>query len=228
VSVQSQTTAGRVRGRIDLAAVEASLREVQQGFARINGRLSARREPLGDDVLTNMLAGYAWVDALVAAGVDVFAMGSLRHLLELNATVLCGTDPARRAHYARHTEATERRFYEERGGGIRDVVEWHARHAGESARERAAGVYVRILSRPQLFIEGNHRTAVLIMSVILLEAGEPPFVLSPANAAAFFEPSAAIGELDKASPAMALRSAGIRSRLVELIGASADMRYLKT
>ena len=60
-----------------------------------------------------MLAGYAFVDALVAEGVDVLALGNSKHLLELNTLVLCGTDPARRELYARHIEATEHRFYEE-------------------------------------------------------------------------------------------------------------------
>ena len=42
-----------------------------------------------------MLAGYAFVDTLVADGVDVFALGQLKHLLELNALVLCGASEAR-------------------------------------------------------------------------------------------------------------------------------------
>lgn len=47
----------------------------------------------------------------VADGVDLFAMGNSRHLLELNTTVLCGTDPNDRAEYARHLQMTEQRFY---------------------------------------------------------------------------------------------------------------------
>jgi len=43
--------------------------------------------------------------------------------------VLCGTDARRREAYRGHIEATERRFYEERDGGVRDLVEWYARHA---------------------------------------------------------------------------------------------------
>jgi hypothetical protein len=50
--------------------------------------------------------------------------------------------------------------------------------------------------------------------------------LSPANAVAFFEPSAGIGELDKKSPAMLIRSAGITSRLADLLRASSDVRHL--
>jgi hypothetical protein len=92
--------------------VAAALRRVQRDFDAINARLRARREPMSDRVVENMVSGYATVDRLLAAGVDVFAMGSLHHVRELNTVVLCGTDPARREQYARHREATERRFYE--------------------------------------------------------------------------------------------------------------------
>ncbi len=212
--------------RIDLGAVEASLRRIQQNFERINARLSYRREPLSDHVLENMLAGYAFVDALVAAPLDVFAMGNLKYVLELNTIVLCGTDAVRREQYARHIEATERRFYEERKGGIQDLVEWYARHRQASVWDRAAGAYVRILSRPQLFFEGNHRTGALVMSYILVAAGRPPFVLSVENAAAYFDPSTVIRDTGKRSLAMRFRMPGITSRLARLLLDHSDRTYL--
>jgi len=214
--------------RIDLAAVEASLRAVQRDFEHINARLASRREPLSDDVLENMLAGYAFVDALAAAPIDPFAMGNLKYLLELNTIVLCGTSSARREEYARHIAATERRFYEEGEGGVRDLVEWFARHQGESPWNRAAGAYVRILSKPQLFIEGNHRTGALVMSYILLGDDQPPFVLSVENAAAYFDPSTVIRDSDKKSVATVFRLSGIRSGLARLLQDSSDRRYLLT
>src|SRR5713226_7951017 len=112
---------GRSRARMDLAAVEAALHRMQQEFDAIHARLSARRDPMDDRVIANLVAGYAFVDTSVAEGADLFAMGNLRRLLELNTLVLCGTSRDRREAYAAHTEATERRFYEERDGGIRDV-----------------------------------------------------------------------------------------------------------
>jgi hypothetical protein len=54
-----------------------------------------------------MLAGYALVGGLVADGIDLFALGNSRHLLELNNVVLCGTSAVRRTAYARHIAATE-------------------------------------------------------------------------------------------------------------------------
>jgi len=211
---------------VNLPAVEASLRRVQREFGGINQRLSARRDPLDDVVIDNMLAGYAFVDALVADGIDLFALGSSKHLLELNALVLCGTSPARRQVYARHLEASERRFYEERQGGVEDLVEWHARHDDEPAWSRAAGVYVRILSKPQLFIEGNHRAGALVMSYILVRDGQPPFVLSVENAGAYFDPSTVIRNTAKNSAAMLFRLPGIRRRLAALLQQHADRRHL--
>jgi hypothetical protein len=43
---------------------------------------------------------------------------------------------------------------------------------------RAAEVYIYILSEPQLFIAGNHRTGALVLSYILAREGRPPFVLT--------------------------------------------------
>jgi prophage maintenance system killer protein len=201
---------------------------VQAEFARINQRLSAHRDPLDDRVVDNMLAGYAFADALVAAGTDMLALGHVKHLLELNTLVLCGRSAARRAAHAGHLAASERRFYEEREAGIQDVVEWYARHADAPAWSRAAGVYVRMLSKPQLFIEGNHRTGVLVMSSILLREGQPPFVLSVENAAAYFEPSTVIRDIHKHSPASLFRAPRIRRRLAALLREHADHRYLLT
>jgi Fic/DOC family len=204
------------------------LRQVQREFEGINARLSSRREPMSDRVVENMLTGYAFVDALLVAGIDLFAMGNLKNLLEINTIVLCGTDPARRNQYARHIEATERRFYEEREGGIQDVVEWYARHRSESAWHRAAGAYMRMLGKPQLFVEGNHRTGALLMSYILMGDGHPPFVLSPANAAAYFDPSTVIKHTEKKSAAMLFRVPGLKRRLARLLLDHADRRYVLT
>ncbi len=52
-----------------------------------------------------------------------------------------------------------------------------------------AQVYVAALGFPQLFIEGNYRTANLISNWISMYYGQPPFVLSPEKAIAYFKPS---------------------------------------
>ncbi|HUO64926.1 MAG TPA: hypothetical protein VMT97_14520 [Terriglobales bacterium] len=216
----------RCRPRLNLAAVDSSLRCLQQHFTGEVGDLAAARDPMDDRVVDNMLAGYAFVDTLVSEGVDVLAMGHHRHLLEMNTIVLCGTSPVRRALYAGHIQATEQRFYEEREGGIQDLVEWYQTHKGESTWDRAAGAYVRMLSKPQLFIEGNHRTGALLMSYILVRDGLPPFVLSADSVAAYFDPSTAVRDVDKNSPAMIFRLSRVRERLAKLLQERSDPRYL--
>jgi hypothetical protein len=217
-----------VRGRLNLVAVEASLRRVQRLAGDPASELGAARDPLDDRVVDNMLAGYAFVDALVAEGVNVLAMGQLRHLLEMNTLVLCGTDPARRELYARHLQATERRFYEEPGGGIEDLVEWHARHRREPVWDLAAGACARIVSKPQLFVEGNHRTAALVMSYLLLRADRPPFVLTPDCALGYFALSSELRGIDKGAPAAFFPLAAITHHLATLLIRHADPRHLRS
>jgi len=211
---------------LNLLAIEASLRRVQQEFEVINQRLNAQRDPLSDEVVENLLAGYQFVDALVESGIDVFSMGQHHHLLELNTLVLCGQNPARRAEFAPHIAATERRFYEEREGGIEDLVEWRSRHWNESVWKLAAGAYMRILSKPQLFIEGNHRTGVLIMSYVLLRKGKPPFVLSVDNALAYFDPSTVIRDTSKLGAMALFRLPGIKKRFARFLEEHTDEVYL--
>jgi len=212
---------------LDLGAIEDSLRGVQRDFPGINERLSPPRDPLDDSVIHNMVAGYALVDALAAERVDLFAMGNLRCWLELNTTVLCGTDPIDRAEYARHRQTTEQRFYEEQDGGIRDLVEWYQGRGGESVWMRAAGLYIRLLSRPQLFVEGNHRTGALAISYILVSENEPPFVLTPDNIATYFDPSTVIKNTEKQGLAMRFRSPGLTKQLASFLAEHADRKYLR-
>jgi hypothetical protein len=92
---------------------------------------------------------------------------------------------------------------------------------------RAAGVYVRLLSRPQLFVEGNHRTGALAMSYVLVRENEPPFVLTTQNAATYFDPSTVIQDTPKQGVAMLFRSPGLTRRLATFLMEHADRRYLR-
>jgi len=211
---------------LDLNAIEASLLAVQRNFSEINCGLMTPRDSLDDQVIDNMMAGYRYADALAAGDVDLFAMGGSKHFLELNALVLCGTDPADRARQNGHLKATERRLYEDDGGTIRDLAAWYALHRSESAWRRAAGVYVRLLSEPQLFIEGNHRTGALIMSCILVGNGCPPFVLSVDNAQGYFDPSTLITKTKKSAISMLFRIPKLKREFAAFLREKADDRYL--
>lgn len=177
---------------LNLSAIHSALRELQRVFPRINVDLLERRDQLDDEVIANMMDGYRVVDGYLSDGVDIFSLGNSSSWLKLNATVLCGTDPARLARHHRLLEATSERFYGEAAAGIGDVMGWYVMHRKQDVWRRAAGVYNRILSEPQLFIEGNHRTGALIMSFILASEEKPPFVLTKENAKGYFNPSSLI------------------------------------
>lgn len=178
--------------RLDLLAIERALREVQSRFTALSRDFTEPRDPLTDEVLQNVLDGYALVDDYVARGVDLFDLQQLNLMLEINATVLCGKDPVRRLEYAQHLAATEKHFFNNVEGGIKDLFNWYCKHSTESVWKRAAGAYVRILSKPQLFIEGNHRSGSLIVSYLLMREGQAPFVLTLDNAEGYFNPSSVI------------------------------------
>ncbi|WP_330216318.1 hypothetical protein [Pseudomonas sp. AM8] len=178
--------------RLDLPAIERALRQVQSHFTQLSQHFTEPRDPLTDEVLNNVLEGYALVDEYVARGVDLFDLQQLNLMLEINATVLCGRDPACRLDYAQHLAATEAHFFNNVEGGIKDLYNWYCAYHSDSVWKRAAGVYVRILSKPQLFIEGNNRSGSLIVSYLLMRAGLPPFVLTLENAEGYFNPSSVI------------------------------------
>ncbi len=213
---------------LNLPAIECALHKVQRAFPQINKDLFDRRDPLDDDVVSNMLEGYAKVDRLICTGVDIFAMGQLHHWLDLNAIVLCGGDAAVRTRQHRLIEATEARFYEQPNGGIRDIMDWYALNGSKSVWRRAAGVYIRILSEPQLFIEGNHRTGALIMTYLLAREGRPPFVLTEKNAREYFNPSSVFKKTNKHSVMIWLKMPGLTSAFADYLKRQANKAFLSS
>lgn len=184
---------------LDLEKIEERLRETQRQFALINARLTMQRDGMSDSIVEHMMEGYSYVDQLLRDNTDILRIGQFHHLLELNHRVLCGSSREARAEFRNHIERTEAHFYDRELGDIGGLVDWYERHKGKPVRKRAAGVYVRVLSRPQLYIEGNHRTGALIMSYILGREGKPPFVLTPENAEAYFNPSTLVRDAHKYS-----------------------------
>jgi hypothetical protein len=205
---------------------EISLQNLRAQFPQINRLLRARRDSLDPGIVANMMAGYRFVDNLLAHRVDLLAMGHLKLFLELNALVLCGVDERERARAAPHLAATERRFYDQEGGGIRDVVEWYNLHRTASIWRRAAGVYIHTLSEPELFIEGNHRTGALVMSYILAREGRPPFVLTAENAKAYLDPSTLITETRRHGLLAPFRIPKITRNFAKFLQEQADQNYL--
>lgn len=174
---------------INIERVEKSLREVQGDFEKINQTLDVRREKMREDILTNIVAGYSYVNMLLENDINLLKRGGLNHFLELNHIILCGPDVHERKDFLVHIQTTSDRFYGQKEFSISHLRAWAKEHQKASPWKQAAGVYILHVSRPQLFGEGNHRTGALLMSSILVRNGKPPFVLSVENAKAYFDPS---------------------------------------
>jgi hypothetical protein len=213
--------------RLNLEAIERSLWDVQRQFPRINEALRSRRDSMTDIVIDNMMAGYAFVDWAVADATDLFDSRYVAGLLELNHIVLCGRDPNERREHRKHIQAATERFYEQEEFNINDILQWYRNHKDESSWKRAAGVYVRILSLPQLYIEGNHRTGALIMSYILAQDGNPPFVLTVDNARAYFDPSSLIKETTKSTATLLMKLPRMKKRFARFLEDQANEQYLE-
>ncbi|MFP7755375.1 hypothetical protein ACLG6S_12120 [Thermodesulfobacteriota bacterium B35] len=211
---------------LNIGRIERSLRRVQQDFALINRRLDVRRDPLEDTIVENMLLGYEYVNRLLERRVDLLHRRGVHHILELNHIVLCGVDTKVRAEFKVHIAATTDRFYEQKDFNIGHLVRWYHKHGDRSAWKRAAGIYILLLSQPQLFFEGNHRTGALVMSSILAAEGKPPFVLRVSNAEAYFNPST-LAKLTRKSVVMNLwKLPKIRKNFAKFLKRQGRRRYL--
>ncbi len=159
----------------DLGAIGAALQELSaQWAAGKSFGAGASGDP--EEVARHMLEGYAYVDGLLARDLDPFVYGGSRLLLEMNHQVLCGAGTRRRAEFARHLAATERRFYDDHQCGADAFYAMVARSRHLKPIPFAARIYRQIVEAPQLFIEGNQRTATLVASFVLGRAGLPPMV----------------------------------------------------
>jgi hypothetical protein len=216
---------GRV---LALPRIETALRGVAAAFEDINPSLKTPRDRFDGAAVDRMMCGYAAIDELLARNIDLLSVGQLRLFLELNASVLCGCDDAVRADAAGHLAATETQFFDTAEGGIRDVVEWHTMHRDETPWLRAAGVYIRVMSEPQLFIEGNHRTGTLLMSFILARAGHPPFVVTRDNVLNFLDRSSQFTTRRKSGLRLSLEMPWLKRRFAAFLKEQANPAFLRT
>jgi hypothetical protein len=218
-------TGNRLKPRLDLRAIEQSLRDVQADFERINADLNVVRDPMSGEVIESLISAYAYIDEMLGAGVDLLARGNSPCMLRLNRLVLWGVHDV--AVGARELQETERRFYDDASaGGVRALMNYVADHDDENVWTRAAGVYTQILTSPQLFLEGNHRTAALIVSHALAQAGKPPFVLTQTNSREYFDLSSTLKSCRKRSLRSALEIPRLRRRFARLMEHHADARFL--
>ena len=206
--------------RLNLDAIDAAI----AGVAVLGP--APDEEPRSPDTLRRLGLGYRYVDDLLAERVDLFAYGNSPLLLELNHRVLCGVTPERRQQYARHIAETERRFYDV-GHGIGDVVDWYRRNQSRRPAMLAAGMFVEIVSTPQLFIEGNQRTGTLVAAYLLARAGRPPMVVTAASEARYRTLADRAAAISRTGLTGGLHAHGAASRLADLIEDCADSRFLR-
>lgn len=211
--------------RFNLGEVYWSLKLTQRQFKRINRCLNGRRQPLSDEQVNNLMEGYRFVDELIRCDSDPLAMGNSSLLLDINTLVVCGSDSKKRQDFTAFIEQTSSHFYSDQNGGVGALNEWYQMHLSDTVWDCAAGLYIQILSQPQLFIEGNHRTATLCVSFLLGRAGYPPLVLTPANAPELFEYSKHIENLRKNSLGMAVKFSRLRNRLATTLRTHSDKRH---
>jgi hypothetical protein len=183
-----------VTARLELVKINNALTGVERDWPRIDDELArltiGRKDPFTAFLCGNMLSAYTYLDDLVAHHVDPFSDTGIAHQLVLNHRVHYGTDRALMVEFKPAMAAAAEKFH----ANVGVIAAWYWKHTadGDHPYKLAAETYVSILGRPQLFIEGNHRTGALIASWINLHAGYPPFVLSVDNALAYFAPSASI------------------------------------
>ena len=175
--------------QLNLDEIRSCLVDTQQNFNKINATLTVERKPPSDEVINNLIAGYAKLNEHLASGTNLFKVGNSKLILELNHIVLYHHANISVEEDKSQFKATKKHFYDTKDAGIGELMEWVALNKNTKIWKKTAGTFTHILSQPQLFLEGNHRTGSLIMSYLLMKKGLSPFVLSYDNAKHFFEPA---------------------------------------
>lgn len=211
--------------RFNIAEIARSLEQTRVLFEGIDEPFDAAQCSMTGEALANMVEGYRFIDQLLAEGTNLFAMGNSGLLLEINALVLCGSDERYRESFRPHLEQTRRKFYDDAQGGVGALMEWREFHQHDNLWRRIAGLYIQITSQPQLFIEGNHRSAVLMVSYMLGREGYPPFVLTPENARELLEQSRSISDLKKYGLSALIQTPRICNHLAAILKEGLEQRH---
>lgn len=163
----------------NIETIQSDLYAFQQDFASINDRLAMRREDITDVMVSQIVEAYRFLNDQLRRRMDLFTPAGLHALLEMNHIVLCGSDPSTRSQYYHHLTQTRASFLKR----IRPIKEWVLRKRdGGNPHKLATGFYTRMLSQPQLFLEGNHRTGNILLNYLLVSKNADPFVVSPETA----------------------------------------------
>ena len=217
-----------VQTRLNLKAIQETLSGFEASKVKAGKHVNTR--------LMHLVEAYALLDEIVAGGRNLLSHGSSRAVLELNHTVLYGNDAQYKKRYRRALEASECRFYngDESAsvhgvtGGIAALMQWCETHKKLDCYERAAGIIIRTLASPQLFMEGNHRTSVLLASFELLRADKPPLVFSAKHAPYLLNSMRPIARLSRGSLSCWIQERRLRGKLGQIIKHAANHAHVHT
>ena len=166
----------------DLEKINENYRLMIDDFDRINSIVYCKRDAFDSAMAQNMLRAYNHINNHVASN-HRRTMLSWKEVLELNLIVHLGVNEETRREYHKFIQHTEEKFEQH----FPSLMLWYDRHEAheDDPYKIAAGLYVRVLAQPQLFVEGNHRTGSLIANYYLLLKLQEPFVMTPDNAVEF-------------------------------------------
>lgn len=209
----------------NVPTIADSLFAFREAFPTINDRLAIRREELTPEMVENIVEAYRYLNSLLAKKMDLFTPAGLHGLLELNHIVLCGTDRTTRAQYYAHLEETRKSFLRQ----IRPIKDWVLRkRTGNDPYHLATGFYSRMLSRPQLFLEGNHRTGNIVLNYLLVSRSIAPYIVKTRNADIYLDISGDIKFTDNGNYLdTALRMPGHRNRFRAFLRQEVDNTFLE-
>ena len=208
----------------NLATIEEDLRGFQQNFSSINDGLAMRREDITDTMVNQIVEAYGFLNDLLRRKIDLFTPAGLHSLLEINHIVLCGKDPKTRRQYYQHLTETRAGFVRK----ITPIKQWVLKkRASNNPYKLATGFYSRMLSQPQLFLEGNHRTGNILLNYLLLSKQAIPYVISTDTAKPYLDLSGDIKFSDKGNSFDAtVRLPGHSKRFRQFLESNASDRYI--
>lgn len=213
--------------RFDLRAIASALHGLRTHMDRVNRELDNHHPSLNRDSVNQIVQAYSMVDHYLAAGLPLLSLGQSREVLAINHCVLFGQENVGSLDFHKALKASERHFYGVAGSGIGDMVDWYSRRREQPVWQLAAGVYLQTVGPPQLFLEGNHRTGVILANYVLGRANQAPLVIDHSLAPAWFEMTEAIRSRRRTllEPRFWLRS--LNGELAEFIQHNVNERYLR-
>ena len=214
--------------RLDLQAISQALHGLRQNMEHVNHRLEHDQVSLSTQSVNQIVQAYGLLDHYIGSGLPLLSMGQSREVLALNHCVLFGQESMAGGDYRKALKASEQHFYRVSSPGIGEMIEWYSRHRHQTVWKQAAGVYLNTVGPPQLFLEGNHRTGVLLANYVLARTNKAPLVLDDQLATGWFKLTEDIRERRKKifEPKYWFRS--LDAELADFIQFHVNRRFLRS